>query len=87
MSVHKDITKHSAKQNQLVQDFMRLDHERERAIEEAVKLCQEGKPFTTDRINEATERINSLARQGVVPQRKIVTREMVEEYVGKLNQQ
>ncbi|MGR3766550.1 YpbS family protein [Rossellomorea sp. NS-SX7] len=87
MSVHKDITKHSTKQNQLVQKFMVLDQERERAIDEAIKLCQAGEAFSTDRINEATQRINTLARQGVVPQRKLVTIEMVEEYAGRLNQQ
>jgi hypothetical protein len=87
MSVHKDITKHSTKQNQLVQKFMLLDQEREQAIDEAVKRCQAGEAFTTDRINEATQKINTLARQGVVPQRKVVTKEMVEEYVQKLNQQ
>ncbi len=86
MSVHKDITKHSSKQNQLVQKFMILDEEREQAIEEAIKLCKAGEAFTTDRINEATQKINTLARQGVVPQRKLVTNEMVEEYVNRLNQ-
>ncbi|OAT85151.1 hypothetical protein A6P54_19315 [Bacillus sp. MKU004] len=87
MSVHKDITKHSTRQNQLVQKFMKLDEERERAIDEAVKLCQAGEAFTTDRINEATREINTLARQGVVPQRKTVTVEMVEEYAARLNKQ
>ena len=85
MSVHKEISKHSNKQNQLVQQFLRLDEERERAIDEAVQLCSAGKPFTTERINHVTNEINVLARQGVVPQRKLVTSEMVEEYVGRLS--
>ncbi|BCB02058.1 YpbS family protein [Bacillus sp. KH172YL63] len=84
MSVHKEISKHSNKQNQLVQQFMRLDGEREMAIDEAVQLCKAGKPFTTDRINLVTNEINALARQGVVPQRKLVTDDMVKEYVNKL---
>ncbi|MCA1061507.1 YpbS family protein [Rossellomorea aquimaris] len=85
MSVHKEISKHSNKQNQLVQQFMILDDQRERAIEEAVQLCSAGKPFTTDRINHITNEINVLARQGVVPQRKLVTIDMVEEYVGRMS--
>jgi hypothetical protein len=87
MSVHKAITKHSTKQNHLVQQFMRLDEEREQAIDEAVKLCQAGEIFSTGRMNDATRKINALARQGVVPQRKLVTKEMIEEYVGRLNKQ
>ena len=86
MSVHKEISKHSNKQNQLVQQFMRLDGQREKAIEEAVQLCSAGKPFSTDRINQVTNEINVLARQGVVPQRKLVTTEMVEEYVSRLTE-
>jgi Protein of unknown function (DUF2533) len=84
MSVHKEISKHSNKQNQLVQQFMILDERRETAIDEAVQLCSAGKPFTTNRINQVTSEINALARRGVVPQRKLVTTEMVEEYVARL---
>ena len=84
MSVHKEITKHSTKQNQLVQEFMILDELRERAISEAVKLCLNGETFTTDRINSVTQEINALARQGVVPQRKLVTADMVKEYAATL---
>ncbi|WRP06816.1 DUF2533 family protein [Rossellomorea aquimaris] len=85
MSVHKEITKHSSKQNQLVQQFMILDERRERAIDEAVQLCLKEQPFTTEAINQVTNEINVLARQGVVPQRKLVTIEMVKEYAAKLN--
>ena len=84
MSVHKEITKHSTKQNQLVQEFMILDELRERAISEAVQLCLNGESFTTDRINSVTQEINALARQGVVPQRKLVTTDMVKEYADTL---
>lgn len=84
MSVHKEISKHSHMQNQLVQQFMKLDERREKAIDEAVQLCSAGKPFTTDHINQVTNEINILARRGVVPQRKLVTTEMVEEYVARL---
>ncbi|MCA1066307.1 YpbS family protein [Rossellomorea sp. AcN35-11] len=84
MSVHKEITKHSSKQNQLVQQFMILDERREQAIEETVHRCLNEQPFTTDGINQVTNEINALARQGVVPQRKLVTTEMVKEYAAKL---
>ncbi|CAG9623691.1 YpbS family protein [Sutcliffiella rhizosphaerae] len=83
MSVHKEISEHSRKQNQVVMNFLQLDQQREAFIEEAVILCQQKKPFTTAKINEVTKKINELARKGIAPQRKMVTAEMVEEFVSR----
>jgi accessory colonization factor AcfC len=80
MSVHKAITAHVNKQNKKINDFLSLDQLREMYIEEAVALCKAGKPYTTEKINEVTLQINDLARQGIIPTRKIVTVEMVREY-------
>lgn len=85
MSVHKAITDHVNKQNKRITEFLTLDQQREFYIEEAVELCRLGKIFTTEKINEVTARINELAKQGIVPTRKIVTPEMVRDYVIKLN--
>ncbi len=84
MSVHEAISKHSSKQHQILKDFLILDQKREIFIEEAVKLCQLQKEFTTLHINAITKEINELAKQGVVPQRKLVTVEMVKEYSTRL---
>ncbi|WP_027409180.1 YpbS family protein [Anoxybacteroides tepidamans] len=82
--VHQAITAHSNKQHALVKQFLQLDAKRERYIEEAVHHCQNGQPFTVENINEVTKQINELARQGIVPQRKYVTVDMVKEYVERL---
>ncbi|MEK4029452.1 MULTISPECIES: DUF2533 family protein [Bacillaceae] len=84
MSVHKDLTLHAQKQNQLYKEFADLDQQREAYIQEAVELCKAGKNFTTDRINEITEQINILANKRLIPSRKLVTPEMVDEYVKTL---
>ncbi len=84
MSVHKEITAHSKKQNEIVKEFVTLDAQREAYIEEALKLYQNGEPFTTDKINEVSRKINELARKGIAPQRKYVTIDMVKEYAEKL---
>jgi hypothetical protein len=84
MSVHKEISQHSNRQHQRVKVFAELDMMREYYIEEAVSLCKEGQAFTVDKINEVTKQINDLARQGIVPTRKSVTIEMVQEYVDRL---
>lgn len=82
--VHKAITAHSQKQNHIVKTFLQLDELREYYIEESVKLCQENKPFSVDKINEVTKRINELAKNGIAPVRKLVTEEMVCEYANRL---
>lgn len=83
--VHQAITAHSQKQHALIRAFAQLDAKREAYIEEAVALCQRGEPFSVHNINEVTKQMNELARNGILPQRKYVTVDMVKEYVQKLN--
>jgi predicted transcriptional regulator len=85
MEVHKAITAHSKKQNAVVTQFLKLEAQREAAIEAAVALCQNGHPFSVDAINAVTREINELAKNGIAPTRKYVTPEMVQEYVDRLN--
>ncbi|MDC2865703.1 MULTISPECIES: YpbS family protein [unclassified Bacillus (in: firmicutes)] len=84
MEVHEAITAHSRKQNEVVKAFLQLDAQREAAIEAAVSLASNGKSFSVDVINMVTKQINELAKNGIAQQRKIVTEEMVMEYVGRL---
>jgi hypothetical protein len=84
MSVHKEITKHVNKANKRINDFISLDQQREYYIQEAVELCKQGKPFSTENINRVTNQINDLAKQGIVPTRKNVTPQMVRDYVNTL---
>ncbi|MEH7417555.1 YpbS family protein [Neobacillus drentensis] len=83
MSVHKAITEHVNNQNKKINHFLSLDHLREMYINEALTLCKAGKPFTTEKINEVTHQINDLARQGIIPTRKLVTDEMVRGFALK----
>lgn len=82
MSVHKDLIQHAANQNKEYQNFLQLDQQRESFIEEAIQLCKEGKPFTTDKINDVTKKINNIKLR-FIPERKIVTTDMVCEYVSR----
>lgn len=82
-NVHEAITKHSQKQHEVVKKFLELEQKRELYIEEAVSLAKENKPFTVASINRVTKEINDLARKGIAPLRKIVTEEMVLEYVNR----
>ncbi|MCK6205244.1 YpbS family protein [Bacillus infantis] len=84
MSVHHALTEHAKKINNRITRFLELDATREAYIEEALNLCKEGKPFSTEKINQVTEEINQLARQGNIPSRKLVTTVMVEEYADRM---
>lgn len=84
MSVHKDLIVHAKKQNQLYSKFVQLDQQREDYIEEAVELCKAGKDFTTDRINDVTKQINFIANNRFIPTRKLVSPDMVREYVESM---
>jgi hypothetical protein len=86
MEVHKAITAHSSKQHEIVKKFLQLDAQREAAIEAAIALASNGKHFSVDAINMVTKQINDLAKRGVAPQRKLVTTDMVMEYVGRVHE-
>ncbi|PQZ59511.1 MULTISPECIES: YpbS family protein [Bacillus] len=86
MEVHKAITAHSRKQNEIVKIFLQLDAQREAAIEATIALASNGKHFSVDAINMVTQQINDLAKRGVAPQRKLVTTDMVMEYVGRVHE-
>ncbi|MBE7103155.1 DUF2533 family protein [Bacillus cereus] len=86
MEVHKAITAHSRKQHEIVKIFLQLDAQREAAIEAAIALASNGKHFSVDAINMVTKQINDLAKRGVAPQRKLVTTDMVMEYVGRVHE-
>ncbi|WP_066254865.1 DUF2533 family protein [Neobacillus drentensis] len=82
MSVHKDLIKHAANQHVTYQEFLALDQQRELYIEEAIELCKQGQPFSTDKINAVTNRINKINLR-FIPTRKNVTGEMIQEFVSK----
>ncbi|WP_045521735.1 DUF2533 family protein [Neobacillus niacini] len=83
MSVHKDLINHAKNQNQSYQEFQALDELREKYIEEAIELCKQGKPYTTDKINEVTNKMNRINLR-IISLRKNVTEDMVREYVASL---
>jgi len=83
MSVHKDLIKHAANQNKTYQEFLTLDQQREIYIQEAIELCKQGNPFSTDKINEVTNMINNINLR-FIPTRKNVSVEMVQDYVKSI---
>ncbi|NDI35444.1 DUF2533 family protein [Chengkuizengella sediminis] len=83
MDTREALTAHTNKLHQHLVQFQKLDLLREEAIEEAVQLCREDKPFSTNKINHWTEKINEHAKQGISPTRVYVNEDMVKEFVDK----
>ncbi|WP_243290825.1 DUF2533 family protein [Bacillus sp. FJAT-47783] len=81
--VHKEISKHSNRQHQIVKTFVQLEATREALIEEAIQRCLNNEPFSVEKINAVTDEMNALAKKGIVPTRKRVTIDMVKEFVAK----
>ncbi|MEY8341843.1 DUF2533 family protein [Niallia circulans] len=63
---------HGEKVISRVNQFKQLDQRRESLIEEAIILCKTGESFSVKQINEDTERINELARHGVIQLEKML---------------
>lgn len=63
---------HGEKAISRVNQFKQLDQRRESLIEEAIILCKTGESFSVKQINEVTERINELARHGVIQLEKML---------------
>lgn len=84
MSVHKAISSHVNKQNAILAAYAKLDREREMYIEEAISQYTKGLPVSTDKINSVTVEMNRLSNKiENLPTRKLVTVEMIAEYVNK----
>lgn len=82
-NVHDAISQHSKKQHNHIQTFLKLEAKRESLIEEAIQLSMNSLPFEVNQINQVTAEMNNLAAKGIVPTRKKVTKEMVQQFVLK----
>ena len=84
-NVHEAISQHSKKQHNHIQSFLKLEAKREALIEEAIQLCVQSLPFEVDAINQVSKEMNRLSSEGIVPTRKMVTKQMVQEFVQRKN--
>jgi hypothetical protein len=82
-NVHEEISAHSKKQHAIVSKFLVLEERREALIDQAIQQCKQSQPFSVSGINAVTAEINELAKQGIIPTRKIVSDEMVREFVDR----
>jgi hypothetical protein len=85
MTVHKAISAHSKNQATMVATFKKMETNRELAIEQAIQLARNNEDFSVHEINEITKDMNAFRKQVnfELPERKLVTKEMVIQYVKK----
>ncbi|MGL4819760.1 MAG: DUF2533 family protein [Bacilli bacterium] len=82
--VHEAISRHSNDMHVRIKEYLALNAQREAFIDEAVKRCQNGQAFDTVAINVVTRQMNELAAKGNVPPQKLVSVEMVQAFVKRL---
>ncbi|ARK29298.1 DUF2533 family protein [Halalkalibacter krulwichiae] len=82
MAVHLQIAEQVKKHREAQKQFLSLDAARERAIETVLDLAKSGKEFQITEINQITEEMNKIAMKFQFPPRKLVTQEMIEDYVN-----
>lgn len=83
MSVHIEISKHIHRHIEAQQKYKDFDQSRELAIEETLQKAKLGEEFDTVTINQITNEMNEIAKKYNFPLRKVVTKDMVEQYLRK----
>ena len=82
MAVHLQIAEQVKNHREAQKQFLALDVSREQAIERTIELAKSGKDIQTTEINQITEEMNRIAMKFQFPPRKLVTREMVLNYLN-----
>ncbi len=83
MSVHLQIADQVKKHREAQKQFLALDAARERAIEDTLQQAKAGKPIQISEINRITNEMNQIAMAFQFPPRKVVTAEMINDYLKK----
>ncbi|OIJ16671.1 hypothetical protein BKP37_05410 [Anaerobacillus alkalilacustris] len=83
MSVHLQIKKQMNNFINAEKNYRKLDQIREEKIEEIIKIAKNKKDFSLVEVNKVTEEINKFSKSHGYPLRKLVTKEMVEEFISR----
>jgi hypothetical protein len=85
MTVHKAISTHSKNQANMVKTFQQMDEMRELAIDKVFSLAKNDEPFSLEEVNKISKEMNEYRKQVnfELPERKIVTKEMVLQFLSK----
>ena len=83
MSVHLQIKTQVNKFIAAEKKYRELDLKREEKIEEVLKAAKTNQDFSLVEINALSEELNSLSKSFGFPMRKLVTKEMVFEFINR----
>ncbi|MFC5713458.1 DUF2533 family protein [Thalassorhabdus alkalitolerans] len=84
MSVHQAISGQIEKRLLKEKEFLALDLRREEAIEETLTQAKKDPgEISVQRINQITKEMNQIAAHYRFPQRKNVTKEMIQSYINR----
>jgi hypothetical protein len=82
MSVHLQIAEQVKNHREAQKQFLHLDAAREQAIDHVLELAKSNKEFQTTEINQITDEMNKIAMKFQFPPRKLVSREMILNYLN-----
>lgn len=83
MNVHEEISKKVNRTVNIIQTYRKLDEQREIAIERMLKEGKEKGKFSLKEVNRITVELNQFATTHHLPQRKIVTEELVQQLLNR----
>lgn len=80
-SVHIEISNQVKATVATIEDYQKMDLERERLIELIITDYKNGKSINLEKLNSWTNTMNQFAIKNHLPTRKLVTIEMVENFL------
>jgi hypothetical protein len=82
MSVHQQISQKVREKLDILEAYRRRDAMREAEIERIAHQCSAGEKFSVHRVNAITEQLNKFANEHHLPSRKLITQQMVVEWIN-----
>jgi hypothetical protein len=83
MNVHHEITKKMNRHVNIIETYKTLDQKRESEIERVLAKGKNKEEFSVVAINEVTMELNQFANTHHLPLRKLVTNDMVLEFINQ----
>lgn len=82
-SVHNELSKQVKEKVQSIEKYKQMDSQRENIIAQLIDDYRAGKKVDLGPLNKWTEEMNKYAVKNQLPTRKLVTKEMFEDYIQK----
>ncbi|HJV44394.1 MAG TPA: DUF2533 family protein [Bacillota bacterium] len=83
MNVHHEISKKVNKTVAMLEGYKKLDQLREIEIDRVLEAGRKNEDISLEAVNKVTFELNQYAKFNHLPPRKIVTKEMISEFLNQ----